>query len=63
MERGRLGDIAGAVVIFFVLLFVYTKFAGPIPFTVNNINTNKTDFFSTTGSGEATAVPDTALLN
>jgi uncharacterized protein YggE len=50
------------ILIFFVALFLYTTFAGPIPFTVNSINTNKTDFFTAEGSGEESAVPDTATV-
>lgn len=48
--------------LFFLGLFLYTTFAGPIPFAVNSINTNKTDFFTAEGVGEATAVPDTATV-
>lgn len=63
MENRRIADVAGAVVLFFILLFVYTKFAGPIPFSVNNINTNQTDLFQTQGIGKAAAVPDIAVIN
>lgn len=34
-----------------------------MPFSVNSITTTKTNLFSVQGTGEATAVPDTALLN
>lgn len=57
------GEIVGAVVIFFVLLFVYTKIAGPIPFTVNNINTLNSIPFEVTGTGKASAAPDKAVIN
>lgn len=63
MEKGRSIDLVSAVVVFFVLLFVYTKLAGPIPFTLNSVNTNKTDLFQVSGSGEATAPPDTAKIS
>ncbi len=56
-------DLIGAIVVFFVLLFVYTKFLGPIPFTVNNINTTTTDVFQSTGTGKASAAPDEALIS
>lgn len=56
-------DLIGAIVVFFVLLFVYTKFLGPIPFTVNNINTNNETPFEATGTGSATAAPDKALIS
>ena len=54
------------VVIIFLLfagLFLYTKLAGPIPFYVNNVNTNNADLFSADGTGTATAVPDTGVVN
>ena len=63
MENKRGVDLIGAIVVFFVLLFVYTKFLGPIPFSVNNINTNKSDLFQTQGTGKAAAAPDQAIIN
>lgn len=57
------GEIVGAVVVFFILLFVYTKIAGPIPFTVNNVNTLNSTPFEVTGTGKASAPPDKAVLN
>lgn len=48
---------------FFILLFLYTKLAGPLPFYINSINTTKTDLFSSSGEGEATAVPDESTIN
>lgn len=54
---------------FFTVLFIflgfllYTKLAGPIPFSVNSIQTNKTNLFTATGTGKQTAVPNTALLS
>lgn len=55
-------DIAGAVVIFFILLFAYTKLAGPIPFSVTSVTTTKTDTFTVSGEGRITASPDIALV-
>lgn len=46
--------------LFFLGLFLYTRIAGPISFSVNNINTNKTDFFTAQGMGEVSEVPDSA---
>jgi uncharacterized protein len=46
------------IVIFFSALALYTLLLGPISFRVNNVNTNQTDIFSSSGEGEATAVPD-----
>lgn len=54
---------AGAIVIFFVLLFAFVKFVGPIPFSVTSFVTTKTDTFSVTGEGKATAVPDIAIVS
>jgi uncharacterized protein len=51
-----------AIIVFFVVLFVYTKLAGPIPFSINSINTTKTDLFSASGEGKVTAVPDQATV-
>lgn len=48
---------------FFVLLFLYTNFAGPIPFSVSSVTTNKTDTFNVTGEGKAVVVPDLALVS
>lgn len=47
---------------FFVLLLIYTKIFGPIPFYVNNVNTTKTDLFSASGNAEVTAAPDQAIV-
>lgn len=44
-------------------LFAYTRLFGPIPFSVNSITTTKNDLFQTSGTGKATAVPDTAVIN
>ncbi len=51
------------IVIFFILLFLYTKIAGPIPFSVNSVTTNKSDTFNVTGEGSVAAKPDIATLN
>lgn len=50
------------VVILFVALFAYTKLAGPIPFSINSVNTTKTDLFTSSGEGSVTEVPDTATI-
>lgn len=55
--------MAGSVVLFFVLLFAYTKLAGPIPFTVNNINTVKDAPFQVEGQGNASAAPDQTTIS
>lgn len=56
-------DFAGAVILFFIALFAYVKLVGPIPFSVTSVTTNKSEPFSVTGEGKATAVPDLAILN
>lgn len=50
------------IVLLFAAFFLYTKFAGPIPFFINSVNTTKTDLFSSTGEGKITEVPDTATV-
>jgi uncharacterized protein len=47
---------------FFVLLFVYTKLAGPIPFDISSVTTSKSDAFSVTGEGRVEAKPDSATV-
>jgi uncharacterized protein YggE len=56
-------NIGGAVILFFIALFAYTKLAGPIPFSVNSVMTTKTDTFSVTGTGKVTVLPDVAIVN
>lgn len=56
-------ELIGAVIAFFLLLLIYTKIFGPIPFTVNNINTLNSTPFEATGTGKASAAPDTAVIN
>lgn len=48
---------------FFILLFLYTKLSGPIPFSVTSVQTTKQDLFRVQGSGEATEVPNTATVS
>lgn len=63
MEKGKLTSIFLALLFIFGFFFLYTKFIGPIPFAVNNTNTNTTDVFQTQGTGKASAAPDTAVIN
>lgn len=55
--------LAPAIILFFLSLFAYTKLVGPIPFSVNQITTTKTDTFSVEGVGKVTVPPDVALIN
>lgn len=59
----HLQNTAITLVAFFLLLFAYTKLAGPIPFSVNSVSTTKSDTFQVQGEGRATIQPDIALVN
>ncbi len=48
---------------FFVLLFVYTKLIGPLPFSVSQVTTSKSTTFDTTGEGKVLAKPDIASVS
>lgn len=50
------------VLFVFFFLYVFSKLFGPIPFAVNTVTTNKSDMFTVEGTGEVTAVPDTATF-
>lgn len=52
-----------AIILFFLCLFIYTKLAGPIPFFVNSVQTNKTSFFQADGTGKAAGIPDIAKIS
>lgn len=56
-------DVVGAVVVFFIGLFVYTKLAGPMPFSVSSVVTTKSDTFTVSGEGKTTVVPDIAVVS
>ncbi len=58
--HSRINSPFAWILSFFLLLFLYTKFIGPIPFSVNSITTTKSDTFQVNGEGKATAVPDIA---
>ncbi|MBI2196657.1 SIMPL domain-containing protein [Candidatus Daviesbacteria bacterium] len=58
-----IATVAAPILIFFFLLFAYTKIAGPIPFSVTSVTTTKTDTFNVTGEGFVAAKPDIATLN
>ncbi|MBI4099579.1 SIMPL domain-containing protein [Candidatus Microgenomates bacterium] len=50
-----------SVVLFFIGVFLFAKFGPAIPLSM--VTTNKTDFFTVTGEGKATAVPDIAQIS
>jgi hypothetical protein len=47
----------------FLCIFIFSKIFGPLPFSVNSIVTTKANLFTVQGTGEATAVPDTAQIS
>jgi len=49
-----------SLLVFFLALFVYTKLAGPIPFSITNVTTNKASGFTITGEGKVAIAPDIA---
>lgn len=51
------------VLFIFISLYAFSKFLGPIPFSINSITTTKTDLFTVQGIGEETVVPDTVFMN
>lgn len=50
------------VTTFFTLLFIFTKLAGPIPFSVTSVTTQKSVTFDVSGEGKVTVVPDVAVV-
>lgn len=55
------GNAAGAVVIFFILLFVFAKWGPSINF--NSVNQTAGQPFIVTGTGKATVAPDIAKID
>lgn len=55
--------ITSAVVVFFVLLFVYAKFGPAVPFAVTQVTTTKPEPFSVSASGKVTVVPNIAQVS
>jgi uncharacterized protein YggE len=51
---------ATLIVFFFLALFAYTRLAGPIPFSITSVTTQKTDSFTVTGEGKVFIKPDVA---
>lgn len=46
------------LILFFLTFFLYTKAAGPLPFKVDSISTQKLDNFYVTGTGKSSIKPD-----
>lgn len=51
------------VLFVFIGLFLYVKFFGPIPFSVNSITTTKQSFFTVDGVGKIDSLPSTAQVS
>ncbi|HLC88298.1 MAG TPA: SIMPL domain-containing protein [Patescibacteria group bacterium] len=51
-----------SLVVFFILLFGFTKILGPIPFDITQVTTSKSDAFSVTGEGKVEVKPDSAIV-
>lgn len=58
-ERG----ILFTVLTVFTVFYLFARFFGPVPLSINSISTVKSDLFSVSGEGEASGIPDTALLS
>lgn len=58
-----IGNLIPAILFFFVLLFVFAKWGPAIPFSVNQITTNKSDLFTVSAEGTVFAKPDVAQVN
>ncbi|MEX2007680.1 MAG: SIMPL domain-containing protein [Candidatus Levyibacteriota bacterium] len=61
-----LSEIRKPLIIVVVILlgfFLYTKLAGPIPFSVTSVQTTKSNLFSASGTGKVTAAPDIAQVS
>lgn len=46
-----------------MLFFLYTKFVGPIPFTITSVQTTKSNMFQVSGTGKVSEAPDTAQVS
>lgn len=51
------------ILIFFAVVFVYTKFGPPLPLFISSVNTTKTDTYQVSGTGKASIQPDSATVN
>ncbi len=50
------------ILFFFIVLYVFLRLNGPIPFFINGVQTTKNDIFHAQGTGKVTAVPNTAIV-
>lgn len=63
MLRYRILFVLLTVIIIFLGIFIYTKLAGPIPFSVISVQTTKSSLFTASGTGKVTAAPNTAQIS
>lgn len=59
-NRPLLINLSGAILFFFVLLIIFSKWGPGIPFSVNQITTNRNDFFTVSAEGKVQTKPDIA---
>ncbi len=57
------GKFLGITVSLLVILTLYFRFVGPIPFSVSQTTTEKKTTFDVGAEGKVTAIPDTAEIN
>lgn len=57
----RVGMFFAKVILIFGVFYLFAHFFGPLPLSVNSVNTTKTDTFSVSGTGKYSAAPDLAL--
>lgn len=50
------------IAVFFLILFLYIKIVGPLPFLINSVTTTKSTTFDVTGEGKVSVKPDTATI-
>lgn len=55
-------NISAAIIVFFVMLFAYSKLIGPFPLSIHQVTTTKSDTFMVSGEGKVTVIPDIAVV-
>ncbi len=61
--RKELIKTALNLAVFFFILFLYTKLAGPLPFSVNSVTTTKSTTFDVTAEGKVSVKPNLANIS
>ena len=57
------GKLTGFTLIILVILSLYFRFVGPIPFSVSQTTTEKKSTFDVEADGKITVIPDTGEIN